>query len=379
MLLMTLNLLSRFCINIDIIIPDNILSCIKSPHVNDDYLLQSLLNLSRSINPLVNINYYSDTEKRYDCVIAIGNYQKSYGKTIAINSDGWISFINTEGNTFNWTSDNHNPIGAYTAAALSVAELYKIIFKRIMKIPRIGAGALSSFDYGFQTSPSSNPALPSDIKIDNLHFVSMGAINSAVLYGLCAIPGLVISARITEPETLDFSNLNRYIFSTFLEAFNHTSKIESAINFSRDKLNVTNKHTRLFEKANANIHDDEIAIVGVDNNEGRWAVQACKPRILLCGGTNENGLARITRHSNDVNEYCLRCEYTEPSIKSAIPEPTISFVSAITGVLLAGEIIKMKMLGWEKYQLRNFFEMEVLRSHCHKRFHKKKRHNCPLH
>jgi molybdopterin/thiamine biosynthesis adenylyltransferase len=362
MLLMSLNLLSRFCINIDLIIPNDIKINTKSPQLDGYNLLASLLDLAKNINPQININHFEDTENRYDCVIAIGDYYRSYGKTISINSDGWISFIDTEGNSFSWTSDNNNPIGAYASACFGVAELFKIIFKRIKNIPRIGSQIFSSFDYGFQKNSSANPSLPSDIKIENLHFVSMGAINSSVLYTLCSIPGLKASAKITEPESLDFSNLNRYIFSTFIEANNQVSKIDSAKDFSHGKVNIINDDPFLIEDNKESIQEHDIVIVGVDNNEGRWEVQKCNPKFLICGGTNENGLARVTRHPRGNDEYCLRCEYTEPSIVSDTPEPTISFVSVLAGVLLTAEIIKSYTKEYEDYQLKNFFEIDVLRS-----------------
>jgi len=167
MALMTLNLLSRLCLNIDIIIPSTIKASISFPHIIDNSLAISLKGLSKKINPSMEIECLPSSNQRYDCVIAIGGCAKDLGRTVIINSDGWIAHINTENISMKWTSDNLNPVGAFTASCLGVAELFKIITKS-KKHSRIGSLIFSSFDYGSKLHPYLNPKLPGKLILNDI-------------------------------------------------------------------------------------------------------------------------------------------------------------------------------------------------------------------
>ena len=357
-LLMLISLLSRFCLKIDIVFSADVKTVIKHPFISDRYFVSNLLNLARLINPVIDITVSDGTLKRYDFVVVVGDQSGDRGKSVFINSDGWIAYVNTESNSISWVSKNINPVGAYVAACMGAAELFKAIFAKYQQRPRIGSLIFSAFDYGFRTMPLYNPPIPPSVNINDINFISMGAINSAVLYTLCSISGAIIEASIVEPENLDVSNLNRYAFSLAEDAINKISKIDSALKFAGSNLNTKRLIKLPFEKITDPLDTNDLAVIGVDNVEGRWAVQRGNPSQVLCGGTTGTGEIQISTFSKTEEGACMGCLYPEPLPTGTIP--TISFVSILSGVLMAGEIIKARVGDFELCRMRNNLNLSML-------------------
>lgn len=234
MIFMTVNLLSRFCQNIDFVIPNDIKTIIRIPFVQENKLAASLQSWSQKINPLIQTRILEKPKHLYDGSIAIGYCStQDFGETVFINSDGWFAFINTCENSLNWTSMKHNPIGAFSASCLGVSELFKIVMGRLQHpYKNIGSFTFSTFDYGFSKAPLLNPELPANISLGDLTLVSLGALNSSLLMTLSYIPGIQSTSLTTiEHDNLDITNLNRYPFSFAEDCIIGISKIKSAAKF----------------------------------------------------------------------------------------------------------------------------------------------------
>ena len=361
MLLMSINLLSRFCMNIDLIMPHDIKAIIDVPLLGNNSLSSELVKIVKGINPFNEIGVMESTEKRYDVVIAIGGCSVVLGRTVFINSDGWLSYANTEDNSMQWVSNNHNPIGAYVAACIGVAELFKMIFAQFKQSRYIGSLVFSAFDYGFKHNAFVNPSLPNEIAMATIHFVSMGAINSGVLYTLCAVPGIRGNVVMIEPDKLDVSNLNRYAFSFAQDASEHLSKIESAIKFIGSRLTIESTFSESYKNVSKTFEQVDFAVVGVDNVEARWDVQSDNPRNIICGGTVIDRI-QLSMHKFRRQGACLKCFYPELFPGGEEPIPTISFVSFLAGVLMAGEIIKYHIKDYSSYVLNNVLDLSLLNS-----------------
>lgn len=364
MLFMIANLLSRFCLSIDLILPPDIETTIKFPFSVEDDLLVCLEGLCKKINPCLNLGK-GYKQKRYDLVIAIGSCERDLGRTIFINSDGWIAYVSTQGNPLGWVSNNPNPIGAMTAACIGTAEFFKAIFSTFEgsnPYNTIAEGSIvfSTFDYGFKTSPMINPQLPTSLSIDTLHLISLGAINSATLYTLCAIPGIEGNLVLVEPQHLEISNLNRYLLTTAEDAILQKSKIEVAKRFVDNYLGVESAFPVEYQdlKKIRDAFGMDLTVIGVDNNESRWEIQKDLPRVLLCGGT-EVSEVQISRHDRISEKACLGCLYPR-AMESPKFIPTISFVSAFSGVLLTAEIMKEKVEDFRDFCLNNVLNIDTL-------------------
>lgn len=369
MALMSLNLLSRFCSNIDILIPPEIKTIIDFPMAREKYLLPNLQKLCKIINPFIKVDLKVESDKRYDASIVIGSGRVKTIRNISINSHGWVSYVNTEGNDSFWVSSNQNPIGAQLAACFGAAEIFKAFFSRIsgcnsLDVTPIGSFVFSSFDYGFKQGSMINPSLPDSIPLETVYLVSVGAINSATAYTLRSIPGIRGRLVAIEPQGIETSNLNRYLLATMNDVTLKKSKVELLKNFVSGPFQVlTFPYNYQSGKQRCPI---DLVVLGVDRDESRWTVQEDFPRLILCGGT-ELSFVRVSRHDDFLNKACVGCLYPKlpplgftPSSELA-PVPTISFVSALAGVLLAAEIIKERVNAFQEGRLDTMIHLNAFR------------------
>ncbi|GAI11556.1 unnamed protein product, partial [marine sediment metagenome] len=194
MVAMAVDLLARFCKHLALVIPGDIPFVIRTPIACSENLLDCLLDKAQEINPLIQLDIVSGHRKGlYDAALVIGQYERELGNTVYINSDGWLAYVDTDGNSFSWVNNNPNPIGAYTAACLGVAEIFKVIMSKLSKrnlfsTASSGSYVFSAFDYGFRTNRLINPVMTKVSLPRPIHLISMGAINSALLYTLCSVP-----------------------------------------------------------------------------------------------------------------------------------------------------------------------------------------------
>ncbi len=370
MAIMSLNLLSRFCSNIDILISSEIETVIDFPMAREKYLVLNLQKLCNLINPFVKVGLKVESNKRYDASIVIGSSGVKAIRTISINSDGWISYVNTEGDDLFSVSSNQNPIGAQLAACFGVAEIFKALFSRIpgcnpLDVAPIGTFVFSSFDYGLKQGSIINPSLPGSVPLETVYFISVGAINSAAAYALRSIPG--ISGRLVafESQTLEISNLGRYLLATVNDVILEKSKVELLKSFFSPPFQVLTFHYDYHSGKQR--HPIDLAVLGVDRNESRWAVQEDFPRLILCGGT-ELSFVRVSRHDDFLNKACVGCLYPKlqregsSSSSETAPVPTISFVSALAGIFLGAEIIKERINGFQEGRLDTMLHLNALRA-----------------
>lgn len=370
MVTMATNLLARFCKRLALIIPDDIPSLIHPPLAYSENLLGCLAGMTQEINPLIELEIVStDRKGLYDAALVVGQYKGELGKTVYINSDGWLAYIDTDGNHFSWIGDNPNPIGAYTAASLGVAEIFKTIMSKLSMRNRFattpsGSYVFSTLDYGFRNNKLGGIKLSKTAQIGSLHMISMGAINSAVLYTLSSIPEIQVKASVVEPQICDISNLNRYLLLTAEEAIQGVSKCSIAQKIAKHLLEIE-VYPESYEDYRRRLQSPiDTALIGVDNDETRWHIQEDLPGFLLCGGT-ELYQVRISRHVYPFEEACLGCIYTKRNLATFTaqtePVPSISFVSALAGILMAGELLKADSKELRPYTLDICLDLDILR------------------
>lgn len=370
MITMAVNLLARFCKHLALVVPDDIPLAICTPVAYSENLLGCLTGNAREINPLIQLDIVSERRKGlYDAALVIGQYEGELGNTIYINSDGWLAYVDTEGNSFGWASDNPNPIGAYTAACIGVAEIFKALMSKLSERSPVttassGSYIFSALDYGFKTTRLINPTLTKVSLLRPIHLISMGAINSALLYTLCSFPRFQCKAFIVEPQTAEVSNLNRYLLLTARDAIQGASKCSVAQKVAQQHLAVK-VYPKSYEDYKSRLQSPiDVALVGVDTDESRWHVQDNLPRVLLCGGT-EVYQVRVSQHVNPAGQACLGCVYPKrdmpPLPAQPEPVPSISFVSALAGILMAGELIKENSEELQPYALDICLDLDILR------------------
>lgn len=366
---MTVNLLARWCPNLTLLMPETVPVMVRIPLLEQGNLGEALVNLARAINPYASVSLNPASASNYHASIAVGRGIRAVPATVTVNCDGWISFVDTNENSFDWASDNTNPIGAYISACLGAAEVFKTLFCHLSKkggplnIPT-GSLVFSTLDYGFRKGPFVNRRLPTSIELGSLAVISMGALNSAVLYALCSLPGVSGDLLVIEPQRFDLSNLNRYVILTSGPAIAGTLKVDLATEIAFPyfaPVRITPLDYQRYPERKAS--QIELAVVGVDNNKSRWDVQMDHPQNLICGGT-ERGQVTVSCHHAVQGEACVGCIYSseDPVGSEGQPIPTISFISAFAGFLMAAEVLKTKVSELNTYKLDLLLDVEGLRS-----------------
>jgi molybdopterin/thiamine biosynthesis adenylyltransferase len=174
------------------------------------------------------------------------------------------------------------------------------------------------------------------VNVGSLDLISGGAINQGVLFALGRLPQLAGRCRVIEFDLLEASNLNRYPLATSADV--GSPKAQLTTRAASDEFIITPTAARLDAATAATLAPfaDRI-LVGVDRISIRWEAQRQAPDWVWVGGTSHlEGF--IWTHP--AGEACAGCANpTNHDDDNPDPIPTISFVSGLTGTLLAYEFL----------------------------------------
>lgn len=374
MLFSTLNLVARFCRNIDVLCDEGTNTIHISPKFYCKKAADTTVNMLESIDPCGNFRIVKKPRVRYDAVLTIGTSSPQISPDVLINSNGWIAYIGKTETDLSTGGKKQNPIGAGVAACFGTGEIFKRLLDVEDKNRYIEKVAFSSLDYSMNHTNFLNPDLPKDALLGNVQMVGVGAIGSAVIFFLCMLP-IKGSFTLIDYESIDTSNLNRYMIATVDDV--GTPKIKVADQYlSHHQIDITSyecKYNEYVKEKGAGKFD--VVLPLVDNNEARHQVQMNMPLLTIYGTTGEWALTigwhKALQHdclicrypdAGSVDERCGITTVSERTEKGSIEEhpAAVSFVSALAGVLTAGELIKRSIEGYPF--TKNFFQVDMFGS-----------------
>lgn len=222
---------------------------------------------------------------------------------VSIWADGWLAYLNEAAPL---RSGDENPVGAHVAAGLAAAE----VFKRLIAGLRLRPGLkvlpterliFSAFDYGLVVGP--NPALPRAIDVDGAVVIGLGGIGAAFVAAASCLPALAGTLTLVDGDSLGVTNLNRQLMSRPGDAGYKVDLCRRALAF-HDKVAALPEWFDAFVERQGDRLD--IAIVGVDDDKVRRAIQGRMPRLVLNAGTSDVASFRVTRHDY-LGGACLAC------------------------------------------------------------------------
>jgi molybdopterin/thiamine biosynthesis adenylyltransferase len=305
--------------------------------------------------------------------VCVGRTDPRGPETIAVAGQGWTCFINDA----SWQVLPHaqNPVGPMVAACLGTAEIYRALYPlREMNGPtRI---VLSAFDYS--ADARSSPALPDALHLTKAYVAGAGAVGMAFLLLLDSTPAIRSGdgLHVVEDDELDDTNMNRCVLAV-LEDIG-----ASKLNVLTERLDVVRLGLKVHEaKWQAFVqkpeHSDpknfEWVVSCVDKYPAREAVQYDPlPKMLLTAGTGDF-LLTVSRHVLDDGLSCGLCyqaKDAQPTCANAtegarqafeVPvDPSISFVSALAGVLLGAEFLKAATPEFQAGLVQNTVRVQTL-------------------
>lgn len=272
---------------------------------------------------------------------------------ITVAGQGWLAFINDE----SWLALPlfENPIGPMVAACFGTAEIYKALYPlREKKEPK--RIVLSAFDYS--NNMASNPALPGPLHLPKTYIAGAGAVGMALLLVLDSTLAIRSGSglHVVEYDSLDDTNMNRCVLAVIKDINSpKLAIVKSRLDTARLALELHNSTWQSFvEKPDHREPSNFRRVVScVDRYAARRAVQYHQlPKTLFTAGTGDF-LLTVSRHSLGDGLSCGLCYQArdaEPSCATATegaltafelpPDPSISFVSALAGIMLGAELLK---------------------------------------
>lgn len=378
MLFTALNLTSRFCRNISIHCNSSTKTYYLSPKYYDENFSIAMIKASRKIDPFGKFDVVTHLDESYDAVLSIGSPEVSSNTLVTICSDGWLAYVGRGRRHFREGHHEQNPIGAGVAACLGTCEIFKSLIPRNNFSEHVESVCFSALDYSLDKQNPENPPLPKEVKLGKIHIIGVGAVGSAALAFLDLLP-IQGEIDLVDFDIMEFSNLNRYLIATIDDV--GRSKVDIGLEYisNRVPLNVhafRGKYEEYVSKVGRG--EPDVVLPLVDNNEARHQVQLNMPPLVIYGTTG--GWAITVARQKALEDDCIICRYpkketeelpcgtvqvTQPEVNEKVKTQTnaaVSFVSALPGILIAGELVKRN---YGRIFTRNFFQIDMASSPHH--------------
>lgn len=321
---------------------------------------------------------------------------------LATTSSGWCSYVGQAPTEV--LGEKFNPIGAYIAACLTAGEVFK--FVRGMQ-PDAGEFInrvwFDSYNLSLVEQPSMTPDLPEAGHLRPAVLAGVGAVGNSflhVLYALANYSGDLVLID-GDKKGIERSNLNRYTLFG-LEHIDHLKASTAAKMFERTLCNIkpVDNWWNVWRDKNRQFPLN-LVISAVDKNAARHSIQDELPDLIIGGSTHEMR-AQINLYDVANGGQCLKCRndlkqstsdeevitqlrqldaadleqqsaklgVALVNLKSFLEDPvkncgmisgdtlrqfagdnhnqeawSVGFASAFSGVLLAGEYIKISLWG----------------------------------
>jgi len=281
---------------------------------------ERLAALARAINPRIEfINNAS-------IGISIGKEAPTFKDTYFAGSNGWDALLSSRETVP--TGSSQNPFGAGAASCFAVANL----FNRVL-IPdwqhRITADLLfSTFKREREKTsgdiPNGNWKMTGDAVL-----VGLGAVGNGVVWAL-ALSSLTGTLHIVDHETLELSNLQRYVLAE--RSDERKTKIEIAERHLRGPLKPQPHQQTWAEFVGMAGYDWPHVLVALDSAADRRAVQASLPKWIANSWTQPGDLGISVHNHFDGLGACLACLYL-PSGRIPNEDEIVARALGVPGML----------------------------------------------
>jgi molybdopterin/thiamine biosynthesis adenylyltransferase len=362
MLRVAANAVSRFCPTIDLCLGESLAESAAEAR-------RLILDIDRNAE----VRVVSDVHgHRYAAVLSVGRPSWTVANLITIDAAGWLALLSNGTHLpAVGAPDDDNPLGAMAAAALGAAEVFKLLLRPVPERAGLyGDLTFSTFAYDVGTR-DAGPRLPGRIGLPPSLLAGVGAVGNAFLMALREIPGVAGELVAVDRECLDDpSNLNRYALAreddVRLDRPAPKTGLATRL-FAGTSISVRSFQQDVEDLARAidrgTVRPPQVVLSAVDNDVSRRALQDLWPDLLLEGAT-AGSMLQISRCDYQEGLACLECLHPiekDGGSCDAEGRPThsaVSFVSLMTGVLLAAEYLK-HVVG-ARSRLRTLVQLDLM-------------------
>lgn len=300
------------------------------PPLGAGKLIEQLEDAGRDLLPGISFSI-GRPQKVVDLAILFGDavWSGQAIRSIRLNATSWRAHLSPAEIGGPWLA-NEWPIGGMGAAALGAAEAFK------MALQRLGRAACDWSWFAQHVAPATAARIelaPRGTRqvssLNQLDFVSGGAITNCALYALLRLPDLSGSARIIEHDSITFSNLNR---GMLFRRSHKGPKAKILASYTSQQFKIMPAVSRFELRTYAELGRlADAVLVGVDDIPVRWDVQKAWPKWLGVGATTHYS-AMASFHTPDLP--CAGCMHPKNDDANG-PIPTVAFVSFWAGLWLA--------------------------------------------
>jgi hypothetical protein len=328
-------LLARSGISVELTVPDTELLA-PQPPLTGDTLRTALVDSSAELVPGVRIG--RNLGPAFVTFVVGDTAHAASQEVLRLFGDEWGFEIRPAPVAEKKCWTGHLPFGALACAAAAAGEALRAALPLISD--KVGTELVADAHRLTIGQPLAVdlreffPTLQPELKFGEIDAVSAGAITNAALYVLRRTPGAHGKVRVIEAETLDLSNINRYMLA--LRRHVGIAKTEIVELYAGDGIQVEGVRLRLEEWTIEEIGSlADRVLVGVDHIPSRWLVQREAPAWVGVGSTQSLDVL-VSSHPH--GEACAGCLHPR-DIDNEVVVPTISFVSFWAGLLLALELL----------------------------------------
>lgn len=305
--------------------------------------------------------------------VYVGAYDSRLPAGIRVAGQGWVACVNDD--SWQRLASVENPIGPMVAACFGAAEIYKALYP-LRQHNAQASIIFSAFDYS--RNLESNPELPNRFHLPRTYVAGAGAVGMALLLLLDGTPAIHSGSGlyVVDDDVLDDTNMNRCLLAALSDIDSlKTTVLESRLDVDRLALKFYPAKWESFVQAPE--HSDplnyERVVSCVDKYPARRAVQYDQiPKVLLTAGTGDF-LLSVSRHvlddglscglcyqAREGDEGCATASQDAQQAFSVPIDPSIGFVSALAGFLLAAEFLKEVVPALHAGRVKNTVRAQLL-------------------
>lgn len=300
---------------LDVVVPTDTPLTVSLPRWSATTLNEHIRLFLEALNPPVQWSLGAAPPDLPDCTLLIGAAPVSSKEVVFVGGDGWSATVSPLSAVP--IGDQANPVGAYAAACLGVAEVWKRLlgphrhlFEGMAILPLDEPLTFSTFSY--RVGPAEpNPDLPETIDLRDLTIVGLGAGGGAAAFALASLHDIRGILNLIEPDEIIDSNLNRYVFADGGDSARRRAKAETtAALFSR----FVNLEVRPFAASygaavpSLSVEDHRYVVATVHSREARRELQFETPMVLWDAGATEQGEFFVWRMILGITE-CMWCKH----------------------------------------------------------------------
>jgi predicted ThiF/HesA family dinucleotide-utilizing enzyme len=256
--------------------------------------IDALALLARSINPRIEISVGGSA----DVGLVVGTAKHQLSRPIYVGCSDWLAGVGDEGEQP--VDEGHLPFGAGVAAAIGMANVFRVILGLDELDTRLKLSALTV------NGPDGTMESASALDLGEAALVGCGAIGNAAVWALSKVSGRG-TIHLIDHERIDLSNLQRYVLATRSDV--GKTKVDVLARLLSDGITPKRHRTTWAGFVRTNGYRQNRVLVAVDSAEVRSDIQASLPGRLVNAWTQPGDLGVSVHGRFGRGGACLACLY----------------------------------------------------------------------